>query len=69
MNPDLKAALKKLSRTVMGRPGVTGTAVGGDADSPCLMVYVRSEEAAAAVPDSIDGVPVTVEITGAFRRR
>ena len=69
MSADAKAALKKLSRTVMGRPGVTGTALGEVDGAPCLLVFVRSHEARDGVPGSVDGVPVKVEVTGAFRRR
>jgi len=69
LNADVKAALKKLSRAVMGRPGVTGTAVGEDDGAPVLFVFVRSHEARDGVPDQVDGVPVKVEVTGAFRRR
>lgn len=69
MNAELKAAHKKLTRTVMGRPGVTGTGIGESDGAPCLLVYVRSHEARDAVPASVDGVPVEVQVTGAFRRR
>lgn len=69
MSADLKAAHKKLTRTVMGRPGVTGTAISETDGTPHLTVYVRSHEARDAVPDAVDGVPVKVEVTGAFRRR
>ena len=69
MSADLKAAHKKLTRAVMGRPGVTGTAIGETDGQTHLTVYVRSHEARDAVPDSVDGVPVKVEVTGAFRRR
>lgn len=68
MTETAKAALKKLSKKVMGRPGVTGTALGGTAAGPCLMVYVRDTDAAAGVPSDVDGVPVKVEVTGTFRR-
>lgn len=69
MTEKVKAALKKLSRSVMGRPGVTGTALGGAAGSPCLLVYVRDSDSAAGVPSKVDGVPVKVEVTGTFRRQ
>lgn len=69
MTETVKAALKKLSKKVMGRPGVTGTALGGGAGSPCLMVYVRDSKSAVGVPSAVDGVPVKVEVTGTFRKQ
>ncbi len=68
MSAEAKAALKALSRKVMGRPGVTGTAIGEDGGAPVLLVFVRSHEARDAVPDTMNGFPVRVEVTGAFRK-
>jgi len=69
---DLEAARKKLTREVMGRPGVSGTAVGERNGEPCLLVYVDGRvsdgEAGRSIPRDVGGYPVVVETTGSFRR-
>jgi hypothetical protein len=65
---DLKAAQRKLDGTVMGRDGVTGTAIGEHGGKPCLKVYLAREGAGGSIPRTVDGVPVVVEVTGWFRR-
>lgn len=68
MSGDIRDALKKLNAQVLGRDGVTGTAVGQKGGSPCLKVYVRDAKAAAGVPSKVDGFRVVTETTGVFRR-
>ncbi|MGE0158121.1 MAG: hypothetical protein AB7T31_01845 [Gemmatimonadales bacterium] len=68
MAKDLEAACKELTRRVMGRPGVTGTAVGERGGKPCLKVYVSDREAGRSIPKDVGGYPVVVETTGSFRR-
>jgi len=63
----LKTAQKKLTDRVMGKPGVSGTAIGERAGKPCLLVYVRDREAERAIPKRVDGVRVVVEVTGEFK--
>jgi hypothetical protein len=65
---DLEAARKELTREIMGRPGVSGTAVGERNGKPCLLVYVSDREAGRSIPKSVGGYPVVVETTGSFRR-
>lgn len=52
----------------MSRPEVTGTGIGLCEGEPCIVVYLlhRTEEAEAAFPDSVDGHPVRLEVTGRF---
>lgn len=69
MSGDVKAAHRELTAKVMGRPGVTGTAVGERGGGPCLKVYVESSEAGKGVPDRVRGVPVVVEVTGKIEPR
>ncbi|MGW8268144.1 MAG: hypothetical protein ACWGSQ_17390 [Longimicrobiales bacterium] len=68
MNPKLDAAHRRLSAQVLGRPGVTGTAVGEEDGKPCLKVYLSDKKAAESLPGSVAGFRVVVEITGPFRR-
>lgn len=68
MSGRLEAARKALTTKVMGKPGVTGTAIGEKAGKPCLKVYLSDPDAKGIVPSSMDGIPVVVEVTGTFKR-
>lgn len=68
MAHDLETARKELTRQVMGRPGVSGTAVSERHGKPCLLVYVSDPEAGRSIPGKVGGYPVVVETTGSFRR-
>lgn len=52
----------------MARPEVTGVGIGRCGADPCIVIYLlrRSEAAEAALPDSVDGHPVRLEVTGGF---
>jgi hypothetical protein len=65
----MKAALGKLTKAVIDRPGVTGTAIGLSRGKPCLKVYVEDRRAAGRIPSRVDGHRVEVEETGTFNRR
>ena len=65
----MKGALDKLTKAVIDRPGVTGTAIGLSRGKPCLKVYVKDQRAAGKIPSSVDGHRVEVEETGTFHRR
>ena len=64
----MKDALSKLTKAVIDRPGVTGTAIGLAKGKPCLKVYVKDRRAAGKIPSRIDGHRVDVEVTGGFNR-
>lgn len=68
MAEDIESAQRKLSDRVMGKPGVSGTAIGQKGGKPCLKVYVSGPEASGSVPKRVGGFPVVVENTGKFRR-
>ncbi|MCI0434481.1 MAG: hypothetical protein L0271_12700 [Gemmatimonadetes bacterium] len=53
---------------LMALRGVVGVAQGLCADGPCIRVFVTDASAAArsAIPDRIEGYPVSVEVTGWF---
>jgi hypothetical protein len=53
----------------MKTPGVAGTAIGLLDGRPCIKVYVveRTPELVARIPESVDGYPVVMEVTGEFR--
>ena len=65
------AAQEELTRTVMGLPGVTGTAVGLCGDTVCIKVYLtrRDETVMEQIPETFLGFRVDVEVTGEIRPR
>ncbi len=65
----MKTALSRLTKAVIDRPGVTGTAIGLSKGKPCLKVYVKDRRAAGQSPSRVDGHRVEVEETGTFERR
>jgi hypothetical protein len=65
---DLEAAHRELTAKVMGRKGVSGTAIGEHRGKPCLKVYLSDGNARGSVPTSVGGYPVVVETTGPFKR-
>ena len=67
MAGDIQAAQKRLNAKVMGRDGVSGTAIGMKNGSPCLKVYLTGTTK-PSIPKKVDGFPVVVETTGSFRR-
>ena len=68
MADDIRGAQRKLNDKVMGRPGVSGTAIGEKGGKPCLKVYLSDPEAGKSVPKNVGGFPVDAEVTGSFRR-
>jgi len=64
----VETAQKELNGKVMGKAGVSGTAIGMKNGGPCLKVYVEDSGAAKRVPKQVGGFPVVVEKTGSFRR-
>jgi len=67
MSDRLEAAQKHLTARVMGRAGVTGTAIGERNGKACLKVYVSKKGAGGPIPRRVWGVPVVVEVTGEIR--
>jgi hypothetical protein len=68
MGDDIKAAQRELNGKVMGRAGISGTAIGERGGKPCLTVYVSDSKAGGSVPKRVGGYPVVVEKTGGFQR-
>lgn len=70
MAVSIEDAHRRLSRQVMGRPGVVGTAIGVASGRPCLKVYLTSGESRekARIPRGCEGYRVVVEKTGTIRR-
>jgi len=54
---------------LLRHPGVVGTAVGLCDGVPCIRVFVSDAAARAGIPDTLDGHPIRVEVTGPLRPR
>jgi hypothetical protein len=53
----------------MAIPGVVGTAIGMSEGKPCVMIFTssRTDHIRAQIPPEVEGYPVIVQETGAFR--
>lgn len=63
-------ALAQVARKVIDLPGVAGTAAGTSGGKPCVVVYLERDDPGLRrrIPASHSGVPVVVQVTGAFGR-
>jgi hypothetical protein len=68
VSADIKAAHRELTKAVMGKPGVSGTAIGLHDDKPCLVVYLSEKGAEGSVPRTVSGFQVITKMSGGFRR-
>jgi hypothetical protein len=68
VSSELRSAHRELTGKVMGRKGVTGTAIGTDGGRPCLKVYVSDSGGRSGLPKTVGGYRVVVEKTGGFKR-
>jgi hypothetical protein len=69
-SPDLTAALAAQGRhtgRLMGTPGVVGTAVGLGADRRAVVQVFTAGPGLRGIPATLDGVPVSVVVTGEIR--
>ncbi|NMR20040.1 hypothetical protein [Cellulomonas fimi] len=62
-----RAAKSRLHSRLAGRDGITGIGLARDLDGYRLQVNVRGEADRKAVPERVDGVEVTVRVTGPVR--
>lgn len=65
----IEQVLKENTDWLMDVPGVVGTAQGLCDDKPCIKIYVieLNPELEKKLPGTLEGYPVEVEETGAFR--
>jgi len=66
---DISEVLKEHTGRLLAIPGVVGTAQGVCRGRPCLRVYVIKKTPALLerIPQTIEGIPVDIVETGAFR--
>lgn len=69
-NKSLEEVLQEHTNGLMAIPGVVGTAQGLWNGEPCIRVFVvaSSDELLRQIPPEIEGFPVEVQETGAFRK-
>ena len=67
----IEQVLASHNDSLMALPGVVGTAIGLCDGAACIRVFVSDSSAARArrIPDTLDGFPVRVEVSGPFRPR
>jgi hypothetical protein len=67
-NPNIRAVIAVQNRHtpgLMGRPEVIGTATGLAEDGrPAILVLTKKVVEPGVIPESLEGVPVVVEVTG-----
>lgn len=65
----VQEVLREHTPRLMAVRGVTGTGQGECEGAPCVVVFVveRSPELSAQLPDSLDGYPVDVRVSGEVR--
>ena len=70
-SPPIQEVLATHQDWLLTLPGVVGTAIGRCAESLCIRVYVAdsSDAVRRAIPDSLSGYAVRVEVSGEFRPR
>ncbi len=62
----IQEVLNEHTASLMALPGVVGTALGGQAGKPSILVFVTKKTAVTpnAIPLALDGYPVAVVETG-----
>ncbi len=69
-NPQIKKVMaiqNRHNRNLMAKPEVVGVATGlTETSSPAIVVYTKKEVKPGRIPNSLEGVPVVVKVTGEF---
>ncbi len=65
----IEQVLKDKTDEWMAIPGVEGTAIGLFEGKPCIRIFTSSkpQQIRAKIPSTVEGYPVIIEETGAFR--
>ena len=67
----IEEVLRERTPGLMAVRGVTGTGLGECCGEPCIVVFVATDslDLAGALPDTLDGYPVDVRVSGEVRAR
>jgi hypothetical protein len=70
-NPEIQPAsgvdlvIQTHQAMLLAKPGVTGVSTGqSEIGDPAVVVYLIDRSYASALPETLDGVPVTFQVTG-----
>ena len=65
----IQQVLSENTPSLLGLPGVVGTALGESSGRPCITVMITQETPSLLelIPRELDGFPVEVKTTGEFR--
>jgi len=65
----IEQVLKDRTDDWMAIPGVEGTAIGLSEGKPCIRIFTsrKPQEVRGKIPSTVEGYPVIIEETGAFR--
>jgi hypothetical protein len=67
-DPHVRRAIdtqRRHTHTLMEMPDVVGTATGlTENNNPTILVFTKQEMKAGAIPDYLEGIPVTIKVTG-----
>jgi hypothetical protein len=71
VSQSIQEVLAENNDSLMALPAVLGTAIGRCGDALCIRVFVTdsSDAVRRAIPDSLAGYPVRVEVSEEFRSR
>jgi hypothetical protein len=69
--PSVKEVKDRHEARLMRKPGVVGVGIGQKDGKECIRVYVEdgSPKVLAALPHTLEDVPVEIVISGTFRAR
>lgn len=69
--PPIREVLEEHRDAWLERPEVNGVGIGRCEGEPCIVLYLirRTDGVEAALPDSVDGYPLRLEVTGRMEPR
>jgi hypothetical protein len=69
--PTIEQVLERETDAWMAIPAVVGTGLGLCAEQPCIKIFATGalDELRGQIPEEVEGYPVVIELTGAFRAR
>jgi len=65
----IEEVLAAHTEALMAVKGVVGSSIGLCDGAPCIQVFVTGAAAGSAIPDSLGGYAVRIEVTGPIRPR
>ena len=64
---DFQKIIDDVQKQLMGRPGIAGVGQGKTADGrDSIVVYAKNRQALSQIPETVQGYPVSGQVTGEF---